>query len=244
MKRPLTVLVATVALAGIAAPAIAAWTTTGGGSGKSAARTLNAPTGGQATSPTTTSLALSWAAPAASTGMGVTYTVTRDGGAASAACTNTTSTSCTDTFASSTTSRTFSYIVTAKVGIWTAASSAFSGTPTTLVVQTQAAPTNFRVQSCTTVKDKGTTTATVTLAWTAASGATSNSLRQGSTNPPTGTPVTINNNTTMTQQFTTTATTNYYSIVATGSAGNSSPVVIGPLTVSDSGANGTCTPPA
>ena len=98
--------------------------------GQSQATTINAPTNGATSSPTATSLVISWTAPSAGAPPSG-YTVTRNGAAvpSGSGCFGTiAATSCTDT--GLTTNSTYTYTVTAVLGsYWTSpASSSFQGT--------------------------------------------------------------------------------------------------------------------
>ena len=111
---------------------------------QSQSTSINAPTGGAAASPKSSSLALSWAAP--STGVAPTgYLVTRNGAAvpSGSGCYGTlTTTSCSDTGLAAST--TYTYSVKAKVGTnWTSvASSTFSNTTVATFVISSITSTN------------------------------------------------------------------------------------------------------
>ncbi|MGZ6825542.1 MAG: Ig-like domain-containing protein [Mycobacteriales bacterium] len=116
----------------LAAPAWAAWQAGGSGTGRAIATTLGAATAGSAGNATTTSLDLSWTAPTSPAPSG--YVITRDGTAVTCdfAATNLGTAKCRDTFTSSTSARTFAYVVTPKLGnSWSGTAVSFSGSPTT-----------------------------------------------------------------------------------------------------------------
>lgn len=131
-RRPVLAAGLALAVTGVAGPAYAAWQSNGSGTAKATATALGAATAGSAGNATTTSLDLSWTAPSSPAPTG--YAITRDGTPISCdfAAANLGTAKCRDTFASSTSARTFTYVVTPKLGAsWSGTAVTFTGSPTT-----------------------------------------------------------------------------------------------------------------
>lgn len=117
----MTVLVAAVALVGIAAPALASWASTGTGTGQVSARALNPATGLGTTAGSPSHTAIDVNFTSGSNPAGTTYTVTRDkkkDGTAGpeVACSGLTSSPCQDTGLTASTA--YTYTVKAVLGGW------------------------------------------------------------------------------------------------------------------------------
>lgn len=129
-RRPVLAAGLALAVTGVAGPAYAAWQSNGSGTAKATATALGAATAGSAGNATTTSLDLSWTAPSSPAPTG--YAITRDGTPISCdfAAANLGTAKCRDTFASSTSARTFTYVVTPRLGgRWTGTAVTFTGAP-------------------------------------------------------------------------------------------------------------------